>query len=228
MRNLKERIFSWYEELAKIDRESEYETFCAQWGEEYKQGGVMFVGRAVNDWVTQGDRNTSGMFQDGSTNQAFARADQMKWVEDKQYYKVSAFWRVVKAIIQNTICAGNDWYKHAVWSNLYKLSPTGGGNPSNSLCKKQLEICIDIFKKEIETFDPKFIVCLSGIGWYYDFLCGLNNDTEPVVVHEETWGDYKATIYRIGNRYYIGSEHPQGKNERAHINTITKLLKELM
>lgn len=228
MRNLKERIFSLYEELAKIDRESEYETFCAQWGEEYKQGGVMFVGRAVNDWVTQGDRNTSGMFKDGSTNQAFARADQMKWVEDKQYYKVSAFWRVVKAIIQNTICAGNDWYKHAVWSNLYKLSPTGGGNPSNSLCKKQLEICIDIFKKEIETFDPKFIVCLSGKGWYYDFLCGLNNDTEPVVVHEETWGDYKATIYRIGNRYYIGSEHPQGKNEGAHINTITKLLKELM
>ena len=53
MRNLKERIFSLYEELAKIDPESEYETFCAQWGEEYKQGGVMFVGRAVNDWVTR-------------------------------------------------------------------------------------------------------------------------------------------------------------------------------
>ena len=99
MRNLKERIFSLYEELAKINPESEYETFCTQWGEEYKQGGVMFVGRAVNDWVTQGDRNTNGMFEDGSTNQAFARADQMKWVEDKQYYKVSAFWRVVKAII---------------------------------------------------------------------------------------------------------------------------------
>lgn len=63
MRNLKERIFSLYEELAKIDRESKYETFCAQWGEEYKQGGVMFVGRAVNDRVTQGDRNTSGMFK---------------------------------------------------------------------------------------------------------------------------------------------------------------------
>ena len=166
-----------YGELAKIDPESEYETFCAQWGEEYKQGGVMFVGRAVNDWVTQGDRNTSGMFEYGSTNQAFARADQMKWVEDKQYYKVSAFWRVVKAIIQNTICAGSEWYKHTVWSNLYKLSPTGGGNPSNFLCKKQLEICIDIFKQEIETFDPKFIICLSGKGWYYDFLCGLNNDT---------------------------------------------------
>ena len=33
MRNLKDRIFSLYEELAKIDRESEYETFCAQWGD---------------------------------------------------------------------------------------------------------------------------------------------------------------------------------------------------
>lgn len=122
MKGLKDKIFHLYEELAKIDEEKEYETFCAQWGEEYKKGGLMFVGRAVNDWVTQGDRDTVRMFQNGSENQSFARADQMVWVENTQYYRKSQFWRVVKAVTQRaTPCVEVDWYKHIVWSNLYKF-----------------------------------------------------------------------------------------------------------
>ena len=80
----------------------------------------------------------------------------------------------------------------------------------------------------METFNPHIIVCLSGKGWYFDFLCGVNNDTEPSVVATEKWDKYEAVVYKIGDRIFIGSEHPQGKPERAHVEAITKLIKKYM
>ena len=126
---LKEKLLPLYEQLALINPHLEYETFCAQWGEDYQEGGIMFMGRAVNDWKAQGDRNTEGLFTLGSSNQIFMCDDQVKWVETERYDKKSAFWRVVKSVSQQIINDKDGWYKHIVWSNLYKLSPTGGGNP---------------------------------------------------------------------------------------------------
>ena len=229
MRNLKERIFSLYEELAKIDPESEYETFCAQWGEEYKQGGVMFVGRAVNDWVTQGDRNTSGMFQDGSTNQAFARADQMKWVENlsgntKGYNtRKSAFWRVIKKITKELY--PESWYSHVAWSNVCKVAPWKGGNPNDSLYYAQLSDCKKIFAKEIELLSPKVVVLFTGEGWAIDLLRYMNGEVGTKSIYKQKWANYECKVYQINGVIYIRTEHPQGKSEDAHVQCIVDIVK---
>ena len=230
---LKEQLMPLYEKLALIDPHLEYETFCAQWGEDYQEGGIMFMGRAVNDWKAQGDRNTEGMFTEGSSNQIFMCEDQVKWVETERYDKKSAFWRVVKSIAQMSSNDEQGWFKHIVWSNLYKLSPTGGGNPSYKLREIQFETCLEILKVELEVFKPKFVVLLNGPDWYADFVCKLAGSDEfgrinLDIVDSKFWNDsnYMAYVYKIGETYFIGSVHPQGKPEKEHADVIVEMIKK--
>ena len=228
---LKELLYPLYEKLALIDPHLEYETFCAQWGEVYQEGGIMFVGRAVNDWKAQGNRDTEGMFTVGSPNQIFMCDDQVKWVETKQYYKKSAFWHVVKSIAQQISKDNEGWFKHIVCSNLYKLSPTGGGNPGNPLRKAQYKTCFDILKVELEVFKPKFVVLLNGSEWYNDFLWCLNEDKELDILESKFWEGrentkYKIDICKIGDIYFIGSVHPQGKKVEEHADVIVEMIKK--
>ena len=230
---LKKILFPLYEQLALINPHLEYETFCAQWGEAYKEGGIMFVGRAVNDWKAQGDRDTEGLFTLGSPNQIFMCDDQVKWVETERYDKKSAFWRVVKSVSQQITNDKEGWYKHIVWSNLYKLSPTGGGNPGNPLREAQYKTCLDILKVELEVFKPKFVVFLNGLVWYASFICDLSGYDEygtPNLnsVDEKFLNDssYKAYVHKIGETYFICSEHPQGKPEKEHADVIVEMIKK--
>lgn len=228
---LKELLYPLYEKLALIDPHLEYETFCAQWGEVYQEGGIMFVGRAVNDWKAQGDRDTEGLFTLGSSNQIFMCDDQVKWVETERYDKKSAFWRVVKSVSQQISNDKDGWYKHIVWSNLYKLSPTGGGNPGNPLREAQYKTCLDILKVELEVFKPKFVVLLNGSEWYNDFLWCLNEDKELDILESKFWEGrentkYKIDICKIGDIYFIGSVHPQGKKVEEHADVIVEMIKK--
>ena len=228
-KELKKVLKPLYEELAQVDPEQEYITFCAQWGKKYQKDGLLFVGRAVNGWITD-CRDVELLFKEGDENQIFAREDQMRWIEDKNECSVSQFWRVVRAVSQDILGVGDDWYDHIAYSNLYKLAPDGA-NPSNSLCKKQENVCYRIFKAEIETLQPKVVVLLAGVGWYYDFLCSLNNNSAPVLLDSieipyTEDKNFKIETYRIGDVIYIGSLHPQGKPEQPHIEGIIETIKK--
>ncbi len=231
-RELREIIYPLYEKLEQINPKEEYETFCAQWGEKYSSNGIMFVGRAVNDWKPQGNRDTKELFRNGSDIQIFDRKEQLKWVETDKYFSKSAFWRVVRKIAKKTTGESEEWYKHIVWSNLYKLSPTGGGNPSNSLCNRQFEICNEILKYELKIFKPRIVIFLTGAEWYYDFLYKINNNNDPIELEDKIkWIGRKEKVYeiipyKIGNTIFIGSEHPQGKNEPSHISSLYLLIKK--
>lgn len=222
--SLKTAIFPLYEDLAKIEQEKSYTTFCVQWGEKYQPGGMLFVGRATYGWAVD-DRDTERLFTDGCESQVFARPDQMKWVES--YWKKSAFWRVIRNVTQGVIGPQPDWYEHIAWDNLYKLSPDGS-NPSNALCGEQENLCFELFKQELAVLRPKVVILLTGKSWYYDFLCSVNNDTAPAVLGEKNWSRYRAVVYKIGDVVFIGTEHPQGKAEAEHAAALTELAKKYM
>ncbi len=236
MKNELEKVLKpLYEELSQIDPAKEYCTFCAQWGRMYQKGGMLFVGRAVNDWKTT-CRDVELLFKEGDENQIFAREDQMRWVENKvkdKNKKVcsdSAFLRVVRAVSQRILGIGDGWYDHIAYSNLYKLAPDCS-NPSNSLCLKQENICYRIFRAEIEILQPKVVVMLAGAEWYNDFLYNLNNDKAPVLLDrvEIPYSDnknFKIETYKIGDVIYIGSLHPQCKPEQPHIEGIVAAIKK--
>lgn len=228
---LKQLLIPLYEDLVKVNINNTCETFCAQWGESYQEGGIMFVGRAVNDWKPQGCRDVKTMFTIGTEEQIYMREDQMRWVEDIRYYSRSAFWRVVKDISQQITNDKEGWYKHIVWSNLYKQSPTGGKkNPNYTSRQSQFRICLEILKTELEIFKPKFVVLLNGSEWYNDFLWCLNEDKELDILESKFWEGrentkYKIDICKIGDIYFIGSVHPQGKKEKKHADVIVEIIK---
>ena len=208
--------------------------FCVQWGKHFpeeKNTGIMFYGRANNGWVCF-DTNVEDIFDPNNTERAFARDDQMIWVEesagDVDGYNTnsSAFWRVIRNV-------ANEFYpenelQHIVWSNLCKIAPDGS-NPSDALYYAQLPSACEIMKSEIDFFSPRHVVLLTGESWAMPFLKQIFGNDEPTIVGRATFGgarDYEIKVYEKENVFYYVSEHPQGKNESTHIEALVNLIKE--
>ncbi len=213
---LKNALKPLYEELSQIDPKQKYETFCMQWGKNYKKGGILFVGRAVRGWKTKGNRDCTGFFDEAprqNSNQIFALPNQMQWVEDKNYTS-SPFWDVIKRVTQEIYKCNEGWSSYIAWSDLYKLARLSS-NPSDSLCDKQYDICFKILKTELDILQPKVVVFLTGKNWYADFLRSLNGGYDPQLTDsckiEET--NFSIETYCINNIFYIGSIHPQGRGK---------------
>ena len=203
--------------------------FCIQWGECYpdeKERGIIFVGKACNGWYDKSD-DVDILFGD-SENRIFALDDQMKWVKDREGGKAenkyntnkSAFWRVIKKVSQKYY-PEDSWYSHVAWSNLYKLSK-GEGNPTKKYMNEQYESCLEIYKKEIEIFSPKFVVMFTS-GWEDGFLKYLNEGKSCECIESINWG-HMTNLYKINGVYFIATQHPQGKIEDKHVDVITRLI----
>ena len=201
--------------------------FCMQWGKDFPQGeneGLLFYGRANNGWISSSN-DVEELFADGGEDCIFARDNQMEWmaedVVDDYRPSSSAFIRTIKNV-------ASEYYdnrtSHVAWSNLYKVAPWEGGNPSDALCYAQLEDCKKIMQKELAFTSPRAVVMLTGYYWAKDFLEYMNDGLEPDCIGYEKWGGYEAWAYRLEGRLLIVSEHPQGKPEAAHAEAIVKLI----
>jgi hypothetical protein len=206
-------------------------SFCVQWGEDFsldKHTGILFVGKAVNSWINA-ETDIDVLFGN-SNKRIIARNDQMKWVHDlestNEVYntKKSAFWRVIKQVSSNYF--PSKWYSHVAWSNLCKLAPFEGGNPSDGLYYEQLDSCLKILQKEIEILSPKVVVMLTS-GWEEDFLLYLNDSNKPTSEKTIEWNGYETKLYKIMGLNYIVSLHPQGKNENKHVDAIIELIESI-
>lgn len=215
-------------------KNEEYIKFCIQWGKQFpneKNTGIMFYGRANNGWMCF-DTTVEDIFDPNNSQRAFDRDDQMIWVEecagDVEGYNSnsSAFWRVIRNVSREFY--PEDELQHIVWSNLCKIAPDGS-NPSDTLYYAQLPSACEIMKTEIEFFSPRHVVVLTGEGWAMPFLEQIFGKDEPNVVGSAIFGsarDYKIKVYENENVFYYVSEHPQGKNESTHIETLINLIKE--
>ena len=54
------------------------------------------------------------------------------------------------------------WYQKIVWTNLYKIAPRKGGNPSEAWRKMQREACAQLLRAEIVFFNPTHILFVTG------------------------------------------------------------------
>ena len=194
--------------------------FCMQWGKDFPQGeneGLLFYGRANNGWISSSN-DVEELFADGGEDCIFARDNQMEWmaedVVDDYRPSSSAFIRTIKNVASEYY---DNWTSHVAWSNLYKVAPWEGGNPSDALCYAQLEDCKKIMQKELAFTSPRAVVMLTGYYWAKDFLEYMNDGLEPDCIGYEKWGGYEAWAYRLEGRLLIVSEHPQGKPEAAHV-----------
>lgn len=232
---LKVEFMPIYSELLKKVSSVKLEKciFFPQWGANYpfskEHCGIMVMGRACNGWHSI-SQNIDVLF--GTSDESiFNRKDQMRWVENssgnKDGYNTnrSAFWRVTKRIVQ--CFYPNEWSSYIAWSNVCKVAPWEGGNPSNTLYYAQLGSCQKIFKAEIRLFSPKVVVMFTNNSWAADLLKYMNNNQEPICLEQLNWDKYKCYIYRINETYFVVSEHPQGKKEKIHAESIISFIKSI-
>jgi hypothetical protein len=206
--------------------------FCIQWGRNYPEGdntGVIFYGRATNDWVTE-SLDVDKLFDLKDAERIIARDDQMQWVYDLEGnssgYNTnrSAFWRVIKRVSSNL----NKDLHQVCWSNVCKIA-LDNGNPSDSLYYAELDACKAIMKEELRIFSPRHVVMLTGINWAKDFLCYLNSNETTHSIAQYQWGnekEYCIKVYSINGIFFYVSEHPERKDEETHVNALVQAIKE--
>ncbi len=201
---------------------------------------LMVVGRAANGWDKPIEAK---LLADVEQRRNFAEAVTrsvtgdgkcpMTWVtgrwEVKSGYNTrkSAFWRVVRAVTGRLDIAHEEpssWPSRLVWSNLYKVSPFCGGNPTGVLKDAQHSGCVRLLQKEFETFRPHKILFLTGWDWAEPFLSPKNNNGwtfEPV---------HPATAERVQRVGWLRSSnhatqcvvacHPQGRTDEETVREI--------
>lgn len=177
--------------------------------------GFMFYGRANNGWE-EGVNDTFDTIYNAQLDGLYEYIERNK----------SAFFRVAGRVFSE--CYGDDWLSHVVYSNLYKVS-RHEKNPTDPECNAQREYVTEIFKKEIETLLPKFVVLFAGTNWADEFICYINGEEMPqpleTIIWDEDYG-YSLSVYKIDEVYYIVSEHPERKKEDLHAEAILSIFEK--
>jgi uracil-DNA glycosylase len=125
----------------------------------------------------------------------------------------SAFWRVNQKILAKLdITDAKDWYHHLYWTNLYKVAPHSGGNPSNALIRAQQAACNDILKEEIKNQKPRRILMLTSKSWANLFIENnvVASEHKPLLKYIDFIGYWKNGDTSIP---VVIAEHPQGRKE---------------
>jgi hypothetical protein len=203
---------------------------------------LMVVGRAVNGWA-EGVIPSELAVAPSTTDYAATIFDSavgngpcpMLWVTkcwanplnpDSDYNtKKSAFWRVIRAVVAEYGIANTDedtWPSHLVWSNLYKVAPAEGGNPSNTLCDIQLPGCISLLQQEISTYLPRRLLLLTGLNWAKPFLENIAPTFTPVSNYQYVEAIAEITHGSGGTSKVVVAAHPQGKSEDIWVKAVIK------
>lgn len=210
--------------------------FMAMKGDLFSQE-LMVIGRAVNGWtqpwLPKDLKNVDDVtkFVDGVLKSVTdSDCCPMRWVtdcwgkHDKDYNtRKSAFWRSIRNTVGRLGVAdieSPEWASYLVWSNIYKIAPAAGGNPSSTLCSAQLDLCKRILKQELQTFRPRRVLFLTGLGWSQPFTehigCELSKNNSGHYV--EATG--KVTIGTDIQAKVVIAVHPQGKNEKNWVEEV--------
>lgn len=196
-------------------------------GSQYS-GDMMIVGRAVNDWqnyLSKGDPNSAEKAANEVVNELMAK--DLAWVKErwgandgKYNTKRSAFWRVA-VNASSLMFQAEGWpVDRIAYSNLYKVAPDGGGNPSERLCDAQFLFALQILELEIAALRPKVVLCMTGWNWASPFF-----ETFFEVQMGKNY-NYVQRILRKDGTLVIVVPHPQGKREDLMVEEVLYAISE--
>ena len=204
---------------------------------------LMVVGRAVNGWIKGID---PAELIDVHARKKYAEevyksvngesGCPMEWVMEQwgtgltdYNTKRSAFWRVIRALVgqfsgidENS----HNWPSHLVWSNLYKVAPSDGGNPSERLCEVQLDGCKSLLGSEIHTYRPKHLLFLTGLDWIEPFLQDFSKNYRSV---SDSFVEDMGTMDMgpDASAKVVIAAHPQGKDESQWVRQVFRAFSSL-
>ncbi len=223
---LRNRLAPLYQELcnnAGISKINMIKQLCVvlpQWGTQYfsSEPRIMFIGRATNGGEMDLNAN---LLRDPNCIKEGLKWIKERWIKtDEPWHgSSSAFWRVTRALTEKYHI--NDWNEHIAYSNLYKVSPKEGGNPSTTLKKLQHETSQKILKTELEMLKPQVIVMQTGLNgnleWGKDFYRAVVGDVQCELFSH---GGKTIKVFRGNNRLLIVCDRPERKSETPLVECI--------
>jgi len=196
--------------------------FLSLCGNKYNRE-LMVVGRAANGWMDENPTSAQKLsklsepasYANRVLDYSKEDSDEMAWVvnrwgnSDGYNTNRSPFWRVSKSVLESLTEPNEDWSSYLAWSNLYKVSPVSGGNPSNRLCDAQLAGCIKLFNHELDAYKPKRLLMITGNNWATGFVgCGKASTPKLEAV------DWVGMIPNSDTKVVV-AKRPEGRKEAA-------------
>ena len=229
-RRLAERVFRPV--AARRHEFPDLARFCSLRGCRY-HGELMVVGRAGNGWKDVGWAPKEASEPEDLERIARNLSDiSMSWVTDHwrsrppddrrgsgRWYNTrrSAFWRVIRSVSLELVdgACEADWPTRLVWSNLYKVAPWAGGNPSAALQYAQRAGCKELLNLEISAFRPKRVLFLTGWNWAEKLLDASPGMQQPAGAQlvEKVWDRPLDSEPGSPVCRFVVAAHPQGKSE---------------
>ena len=202
-------------------------------GHDYN-GELMVIGRAVNGWIDEfnvascgTDDGREALLGDSESNENCP----MGWVVDHwgktdgYNTKGSSFWRVIQQVSEAVGIDGARWSSQLAWTNLYKVSPYDGGNPSEKLCDAQFTACGRLLAGEFDAYRPKRALVITGLNWFNEFV----NDTareEGVDLGfdllDSPDGSPVQAVGRINGTLVVVTERPERKPEGPFVEAVNR------
>lgn len=160
--------------------------FSIMEGKNYKMNEnirLLLIGRAVNGWgVISADNGR--VFAETALEQYKCRHFD-SWLKSvngtlvsnyvdkngiEKLYHPGPFFEYAKSVYESLNGKFCDpvWLEHIAWTNLYKISPSEGGNPYGELKDIQKSTCVEILRNDIELLKPTHMLCMTGYNEWFD------------------------------------------------------------
>jgi len=151
---------------------------------------IMYVGHAVNGWAEFTETACPSLEKtiDTILNQqgaldTFVNQDGYPYIKSNGKTGVyrhinSKFFRLIKQILEyqnesDSPTTEDTWYNDKknwnqkfIWSNLYCIAPSNGGNPKNDFIKSGMSQYIELIKAQIEEYKPNVVIFCPLSGYF--------------------------------------------------------------
>lgn len=217
---MKELYEQLYEACKRLDSFKSDAHFVGMKGKLYDENDIrlLLVGRCVNGWESL-PASSKENFATEATKQIEDLSRFEGWIEEidgvlysnsgskdepkSEKYRLSRspFWNYTKEIygrLAQKEKMDGIWMNNIAWTNLYKISPEEGGNPTCEQRLAQRDVCKDILLQEIKIFNPTHIIFETNIDgwldWFEDLFPGVKRTEKRYVRAEGTYGDARACV----------------------------------
>jgi len=85
---------------------------------------------------------------------------------NKYRYANSSFHRLMRKLVSEFTGDEQDWQKKLVWSNLFKIAPKNGGNPSLLMIRDEIPLYIELLKNEIRINKPDLVIFATNLNFF--------------------------------------------------------------
>jgi hypothetical protein len=200
---------------------------------------TMFIGRALNGWHWNFDwatlkRNPETIMEKiiNDRHGAAPHEDRLAWIDrmwgnrDEGYNTArSQFLQVLKGVSESRVPKRGSWREGIVWTNLLKIAPYGS-NPSRKMIDVIGDTSLELILAEIAFFQPRNIICLSGMVWANNLKNSGTIDRE--IVHKGTYIEFAGDV-SFNNTppvRFIVMPHPQTRSPKKMVDEINDVLND--